>query len=285
MLLIEKKITRCQQLGLLDYKWIVRHYLQRKQHDRNFLLQHPTLIENAFDSIIYLKVNRDKIKQDRSLSAVCQICSDFDHINYLDKKDSKLFYLSRLFNLLFKTGRQLHMCYDCGTVARAVFLHLIDTYRGFGSHLTLRQEEIAQIRDEYYMDRYQGNQGVNILKDRIQSIKQNCLFICAMKISNQLGHVYVLEKIYINQIPRYRIYQSCRDGYLLIDYIAEMDYAHHLSKGINIEQHLSDLDHLILHSEWTDKEIQMFIHWFKFYPISKKYQDNEKLFTSTYIIL
>ena len=74
-----------------------------------------------------------------------------------------------------------------------VFLQLMTEYRG---HHEMTPTELKRIKEEYYMDRYVRNQGVSILRQRIHHINQNCLFLCALQLGDDFGHIYVIEKIY-----------------------------------------------------------------------------------------
>lgn len=189
--------------------------------------------------------------------AVCRMCADMDHVRDIKKYDRRLDYLSHLFNRLIDSNRGLLMCYDCGTVARGVFFELVATYRN--GQLRLRRSELKRIKETYYMNYYHGTTGIRSLRSKIHSIHCNCLFLCAMQLGNDFGHIYVIEKIYINRVPRYRIYQSCFNSFLLLDYIEFMDYANNPKTGIDIDQHLDALQHLIGTSAWSPNDIQLFI--------------------------
>lgn len=271
------ELNKHQKMGLLDYKWKTRFYLTDYTDISN-----RELIDYAISSFVYLIKNKDKIRKDKSLYVVCQICADIDHIVDIDHYDKQLSYLSHLFNQLTHSGRELHMCYDCGTLARGVLFQLINAYRG---QFKITHEEIDRIKDEYYMDKYKKDDGVYVLEKRVHNIQQNCIFMCAIQMGENFGHIYILEKIYINKRPRFRIYQSCFNAYLLIDYIECMDYANDVSFGIDVKQHLMDLHKLYTKSVWGHDEVKLFIDWFKFYPDSGLSERDKKLFTSTYILL
>lgn len=276
------KIREEHSIGLIDYKWKVRNYLYdyKGKIDKN----HKELIKMVVSPFIYVDKNRQKIQGDKSLTAVCQVCVAVKHAVDVDVKDDKLKTLAQLFNTLIKSDRALLMCYDCGTVARSLFLQLIEMYRG---HFMISDSEISLIRSEYYMNKHGGTDGIKILRSRINLIKKNCLFLCAMQLGENFGHIYVIEKNYVNSqsVPRYRIYQSCLNAYLLIDYIESMDYCGDIKKGVDINGHLLALEHLFSTPKWSDEDISLFIKWFKFYPESGPCADEVKLFTSTYVIL
>lgn len=265
-----------KDIGLLEYKWGLRKMILERDEKIN-----GKLLYEALSSFVYLHTNKNALLHDRSLKAVCQMCDDIEHVIDVNYPDDTLSYLAELFNQLVGSDRMLHMCYDCGTVARGVLFKLIEEYRG---SIKLTKSEINRVKDQYYMNKYHDADGVLVLKDNINKIKQNCVFLCAMQLGENFGHIYVIDKIYINHRPRYRIYQSCFDSYLLIDYIEYMDYCSDLSKGININQHLDDLHRLISNLNWTPKDVTTFIKWFNFNPPKGVKKGDIKLFTSTYII-
>lgn len=273
-----KELNEHKRKGILTYKWRLRSDLMYFPNKLS-----KTLVKHAISPIIYLMVNMDNIRKDKSLYAVYQICSNIEHIINIDHYDKQLYKLSRLFNQLINSSRPLHMCYDCGTLARGIFLQLIQVYRG---QLKITNDEIQRFNNEYYMDKYQYDDGVFVLEQNIKNIKRNCLFLCAMSLGGNLGHVYVLEKIYINKNPRFRIYQSCLNSYLLVDYIEFMDYAGKgIMSGIDIKSHINSLHYLFSTNRWGKNEKEIFINWFKFDPNIKKYNTDPKRFTSTYILL
>jgi hypothetical protein len=239
------------------------------------------LISDVISAFVYVSVHKEKIQKDTSLKAVCQLCTDIDHVVDVNQKDQCLTYFANLFNELVNSGRELHMCYDCGTVARGSLFQLVNAYRG---DFTITQNEINRIKSEYFMTKYDDASGVKILIDRAHSIQKNCLFLCAMQLGESFGHIYIIEKIYVNGKPRFRLYQSCLSAYLLIDYLEAMDYCRDISTGIDIDQHLDDVYQLISTPSWNRNMIDKFIHWYKFYPHSGPQPSEKKLFTSTFII-
>jgi len=275
-----KTIKSKKKLGLIDYKWEIRLQLSKK-YPKNIDVKN-ILFADAVSSIIYLTRNRKKILQDKSLLAVCNLCTDVNAISNVEHKDKVLQHYANLFNQLFNSARNVHLCYDCGTVARGVFYELISMYRG---SFNVSDREIKQVRDEYRMNKYNGTDGVVKLKEKVYSINQNSIFLCALQFGENFGHIYVLEKIYINNKPRFRIYQSCFNAFLLIDYIECMDYCRDLSTGVVIDEHIEALNMLLSTPEWNKKHIELFIFWFKFYPEYGLHKDEKKLFTFTSIIL
>jgi len=239
------------------------------------------LINDVISPFIYLSSHRDNIHKDTSLKAVCQLCTDIDHVIDVNHRDKYLTYFANLFNELTNSSRSVYMCYDCGTVARGLLFQLINAYRG---NFRIKPEEITQIKEEYYMTKYNEAEGVCVLMDRVHSITKNCLFMCALQLGENFGHIYILEKIYINSKPRFRLYQSCLNAYLLIDYIEIMDYGRDISTGIDVDAHLLDVYRLLSTPSWNNELIDKFIYWYKFYPHAGPHKDEKKLFTNTFVI-
>ena len=278
-LLTEIKDKR--QKGLLDYKWKVRKYVAKIKDKVKLDRSHDPFVSVVVSPFIYLSTYHANINKDKSLSAVCKLCTESNHMIDVNRADHKLSSLAHMFNDLIRSSRTLLMCYDCGTVARGVFFQLINAYRG---HFKLNNQEIERLRADYYMQRYQGIEGINILNKNVHQIQRNCLFLCALQLGEDFGHIYVIEKIYYKGSPRYRIYQSCLNAFLLVDYIEYMDYASDLSIGIEIDQHVDALKKLISTPVWDDRLLDLFIHWFNFIPPTGPSKKDIKLFTSAYVI-
>lgn len=283
--LIIEKINSDKKNGLLDYKWHVRSFLKSKPLSNKDHTTYKILFKEALSPFVYISRNRSKIHKDKSLASVTQLCTNYGLINDVDYTDSQLIYLAELFNYVFESGRDLFMCYDCGTVARGVFFSLIKTYRG---EFNIRNDEITRIKNEYYMQKYEPLDAVNVLEKNLSNINKNAIFLCALDFNDgfedKFGHIYIIEKIYINNVPRYRIYQSSFQLYMLIDYIEYMDYSNGLEKGVDIMQHVNDLKSLFSVDSWGKKENDLFGKWFCFYPSTRILKQDIKHFATTYLI-
>lgn len=291
----EKCILQCLHNHSLDFKWSLRLFLSQnlkqirkimtekeKESDNFSSLQQglQLLLYYAVSPFHYIRNNRDLIDKDRSLTAICQLCTHSDLIYDVDHTDQKLKCVANLVNQLIESDRTLIMCYDCGTVARGVFWALIREYRG---QFILRPTELTRIRNEYYMSKYSTKIALNILSERIHQTKQNCIFLCALQIGNA-GHIYVIEKYYFAQKPVYRLYQSNHQSYLLIDHLEYMNYAQYPAIGINIDQHLHDLRHLLTTKQWQPHDYQLFAYWYWFYPRDAITTKTITRLASTYIV-
>lgn len=296
-LMLLDKVSTDQKQGLLDHRWLVRLYLSKyknigKTQIYNQLKKKKKISDEKNDILLfsiallpfkYIYENRSKIDKDHSLHAITDLCIDLTMINDPEYEDKQLTYLSQTFNRLISSSRTLYLCYDCGTVARGIFFSLIKAYRG---EFRLTDCEIKRIANEYYMDRYTIEESLKFFHKNLVEITTNCLFMCALDFGNKFGHIYIIEKAYINgknREPRYRIYQSCQSSYLLIDYIEFMDYANHINKGIDIDQHFKDLSQILTTVNLTDRHIESFVKWFCFYPMASILPNDIKKFASTYV--
>lgn len=278
-----------EKVGLLDHKWLVRSYLTKNKSriiatlNSNQNNEMIYLLEVALSPFKYLDSHQFQINRDISLNAIYQLCSNRQMVTDIDYTDEQLKYLSRLFNELIGSDRVLYMCYDCGTVARGVFFTLIKAYRGT---FTIRPDEIRRIKSEYYMNKYSVSEAFDIFYKNLLSINQNCLYLCALQFGDKFGHIYIIEKIFVNgsKVPRYRIYQSSFQSYLLIDYIELMNYASSLYSSVNIMQHFNDMRRIMLTDNWGQNEIDLFIKLYHFKPVTPIVQQDTKRFASTYVI-
>lgn len=272
-----RKIDQKRKNDLLDYKWTIRQYVAKHKH--HLRPEHDELIYQMLSPFMYMTFYHDQIKRDKSLNAICQLCTDIRHVSDTEFPDLRLRSLAQMFNDLIGSDRTLLMCYDCGTVARAVLFQLIKTYRGSPR---LTDDEIHRIKDDYYMTRYQGSLGVRELRQHIKRDQYpRCLYLCAMQLGDDFGHIYVIEKIG----QRYRIYQSCLGAYLLIDYIEHKNYAEDTTRGIDIDSHMDCLEQLFSHNTWDHKLQNLFAKLFHFIPPAGPAHKDQKLFTFTYVDL
>ncbi len=291
--ILTERIIDDKKDGLLDYKWLIRLYLSKnKKTIKDALIdgnghisadKHSLefLLDEAVSPFLYVLSHKNDIAKDKSLRAIVQLCTDIHLVYNVNFRDNQLDYLSHLFNSLVESDRVLLMCYDCGTVARGIFFQLINAYRG---KFLIRDDEIDRIKNEYYMDKYLPDKAISIFRNNVHDIKKNCLYMCALQLGDKFGHIYLIEKIYIDGKPRYRLYQSCHQSYLLIDYIEYMDYASHPNQGIDIDQHIDDMYHLMMTEKWDQHDIKLFTQWFHFYPMGRILPSDIKRFSSTYIV-
>ncbi len=315
--LLVDKIKTDQQQHILDYKWLIRIYLsqnglvnqylkttdpskiddrinqsrsQTEHRSLNQIKHDPftILLEASVSSFKYLAKYQKQIQNDTSLRVMTQMCNQPNLVNDIDFEDQQQSDLAQIFNQMSLSTRSLDLCYDCGTVARGLFFTLIQAHRG---QFSITPEEILRLRRDYRMDRYTPQEAIDVLNHNCHKIQSNCLFLCALQFGNdKFGHIYIIEKTYMkskskskSQQPRYRLFQSCFNSYLLIDEIEYCDYANPQS-SIDIHKHLQDLQILLTTPTWNADIIALFCDWFHFYPTSRILASDIKLFTSAYII-
>jgi hypothetical protein len=295
--------------GTLDHKWLIRMYLSQNQLIGSylkkttpdliddFIVTHRSQDENrSLDQIRnddfmillkeallpfeYLANNRAKIKADRSLNAITQLCTSADLINNIIYEDTRLSHLAQVFNQLVHSNRTLHLCYDCGTVARGVFFSLIKAFRG---SFDISPSEITRISEDYRMDRYSPQKSLEVMAENFALIDQDCLYLCALQFGEKFGHIYVIEKLYKDGQPVYRLFQSCFNSFMLIDDIEYENFANR-TDGLNIVDYTKDMGILMEEKNWDQFTINVFCKWFHFYPSSRILKSDVKRIASTYLI-
>ena len=173
--------------------------------------------------------------------------------------------LATTFNYLSKSKRKLIPdFYDCGTTARAIFLHLIKLHRG---SLTLKENEISRIQEQYKACSTSTNSNNNEynLHLAIQTLKQMNPGVMILSLAfwmnssgdNQSGHVWIIEKVNKN---KFHIYQSALDRYLVCDFYQQF------GNIIDANLLLNNLQPFLQTKKWTPRFSQLFTEIFKFTP-------------------
>lgn len=165
-----------------------------------------------------------------------------------------------LFNAISGSNRQIVPdFYDCGTTARAIFMSLINTYRG---DISLSQEEKAHMRNYVC---------VNQVADAIQRLEEmGCgVMICSLVIYNldsvskhtqsELGHVWIIEKNDATK-TRYRLYQSSLNNYKIIDHMVKYGL------GIDGPRFLKKLKPLLNAKKWSEQKQSLYSKLFHYLP-------------------
>jgi hypothetical protein len=247
--------------------------------------------ERVFNECSQLSFNtiNNKIKfyeNSKSLSALLKMCNcptidcDIQQTQYVK-------ILSPLYNKIFQSSRKNHECYDCGTVARAVFLSLITVHR---KKFYISFEEYKKMIYGYYFDKHPLTELVDF-KNQILNGKPG-ISICGIGIGDKFGHVWNIEKT--NEKTKsgnykYRIYQSALNSYLMYDFLAYMDYPlleSNNSDGWDIIEFFNILESLLLKyntSQWSMKDNYNFTKLFCFYPSSRNTKDDTLSFSATFI--
>lgn len=300
-----------RQQNTLDHKWLIRMYLSKNTLISSYLNQtSPDLVDDliirdqikyksrSFDQVQsddfiillkealspfeYLSDNKSKIETDQSLNAITKLCTNSDLIYDIGYEDSTLSKLAQMFNDLVNSNRSLHLCYDCGTVARGMFFSLIKVYRG---SFDLSKTEIDRITRDYRMDRFTPQKSLQIMKQNFAQIQQSCLYLCALQFGEKFGHIYIIEKRYHgkNPKPTYRLFQSCFNSYMLIDEIEYQDFANG-NGAIDIHEYENDMAILMQVKDWDQMTIETFCKWFHFYPSSRIFKSDVKKISTTYVI-
>lgn len=283
------KLIKSFKYNALDHKWYARNYLTENNWSLNRLLTenpHGINIESldlneskktileiimlkiALASFRYYYLHYDNIVNDRSLKAVTSMCSSSLNTIDVESDDKEVFYLSHVFNKLVNSSRKLLKCYDCGTNARAVFLKLVQVGRG-DKKLKIGYDEMERMQREYVLNKTNPLTPLQACYKKLSTNDgKNRVFIMSISVES-MGHVWVIEKRYFNDLIRYHHYQSALNSHMLIDFIESMDYGADPMKSLNIDYFFQELSGLISHKEaWTEKQFKTFVKLFAFLPIS-----------------
>jgi len=256
-----------------------KDYLETLDADDSYhLLLYLILV--SYYSVKYIEHYLPKV-QDPSLRAVLNVCFSREMIFDLEYSDPELDVLSDIFNnLSFSARKNLH-CYDCGTTARGVFYNLIKANRGT---FWLDGQEIFQIRKDYYKKTKNRFDGLRKLITNLRTVDRNCVFIVGLAFGPELfGHILVAEVVFINGKRIIRFYQSALNSFLLIDYLAKMRYLENEDLGINLKSFERDMTRLLSVPAWGDKENNLFVKWFSFWPQDQILDTRPILFHHAYI--
>lgn len=189
------------------------------------------------------------------------------------KAKKRLLELAENFNEISGSDRPLIPdFYDCGTTARAIFIHLITVNKT----QPFLQYEINQISNDY-----KPNTESNLKKlEKAQNIlhgMHNGIMIMTLRFwyqtidtydergpsknlknSKQFGHVWVIEK----KEGYYYIYQSCLNEYTIHDHVYQNGVILNESGPMFLEQ----LKPLIRTRVWSDYNNELFQRYFCFTP-------------------
>jgi hypothetical protein len=258
------KIKKSIEYNALDHKWIIRDYLWNKGQDIESE-QDKYLYQDVVSSFNYYSRHYDVFQSDRSLKAITELCSDEALTLHTGATDSQVFHLSNVFNEIIESTRQIYKCYDCGTNARAIFLKLIKEYRGI-KFITF--EEQARMKTEYSIkhDQQDIDMTINACYQHMFDVEKNTVYIMSISIQD-FGHVWVIEKQFINGVPRYHHYQTCFRSHLLLDFIESMDYGRDIYQSLDIKRFFRDVHKITSNlEEWKDIDYRLFAKLFAFLP-------------------
>jgi len=209
--------------------------------------------------------------QDPSLRAVLQFCHHPDLLNNLKYSDPELNVLADIFNQIILSGRKNLHCYDCGTSSRGTFFNLVQLHR---PTQLLTAQEVKQLREDYMeigktkIDN--PKEGLDLLLRNLRQVKAPAVCVLGMGFGkDKFGHILTIEKLQIEGTEVIRFYQSALASYLLIDYLHQMRYFEHPTKGIDLDLFEQDMNRLISVKSWGEREIALFVKWFCFYPQSE----------------
>ena len=262
-------VLDCVEQRSLQYIWHCRNLELNDVEEGVFKECIKYICKSSFD---YCDKNKEKIKNNKSLDIVSNICNCDDTAFTTVCKHFNIKELGEYFNTIAGSGRSVKECYDCGTVSRAIFLSLVKGYKGY-----LSQEDKKSIFELYNPQRLMPMDALNEFYKVIKSTQCHAIFMVSIGLDN-FGHIWTIEK----RNGKYFIYQSALASYLVIDYLEYTDAAND-EKGINIDAFYRDLKRLVKSKKWTIKEYELFCKLFHFMPHSKVI--NAKNFLYCYVCL
>jgi len=266
------KVFRALQYDILDYRYEARRYLSNLATDKDLQDELTVKIRDfllplATSGYEYYVKNYDIFQTDPSLKAATSICNTEQIMLDVKTEDKTVTNLAHLFNDLVGSSRNLYLCYDCGTNARAVWLKLIEERRG---KLCLSDDEISRMYNEYHVDKDTA-QTVKEMCNFLQSVEDDTAVICSIGLGES-GHVFVIEvRIFENPDGtirrRYHHYQSCLNSHTVLDFIEYKGYAENMEQSLDIKGFCRDLTTILTRKrDWNEKTRQLFSKLFAYIP-------------------
>ena len=262
-------IAECYRHYSLEYIWECRNIDIDSIKDEVLKECIKYVCNSSFD---YYEKNREKIENNKSLSIITSICNCDDTALTTVCRDSNIKVLGEHFNSIAGSARGVKECYDCGSVSRAIFLSMVEGYKGY-----LTDDDKKNIYELYNPQRLPPMNALDEFYRVIKSTDCHAIFMVSVGFSD-FGHIWTIEK----RDGKYFIYQSALANYLLMDYLEYTDAAND-EKGINIDTFYRDLKRLVKSKKWTSNEDKLFCKLFHFIPTSKV--TNAKNFLYCYVCL
>ena len=252
---------------------------------------------------------------DRSIGAILAICNNKKLGFDVDNEDDVLTKLSRKFNDIFLSGRNIYKCYDCGTVARGIFYALLNEYRG---SISVTKDEIHRMTTEYTLDYKSPTDQINDMRKNLKSDShKNSLTIVSLQLGDHFGHTFVIERTNMNQTggkskiraklmnkmksgkvgtktikggnfigntnldlmrsssEKIRMYQGSFRSYLLSDYIEYMDYLRGKNWTFDVDKFADDMIKIMITPKWVQEDLDNFLHWYNFKPPKNRYTSKD----------
>lgn len=251
----------------LDFKHVVRSFLaDLKTNSTDYkraVEMESVLVPLAVSGFDYYAQNKHVFDNDLSLKTVTSLCSFKDLMLDVNAEDKTVHFLSHLFNQIIHSTRGLYECYDCGTNARAMFLHLIEAHRG---QLYLSPHEQILMQTMYRPNETDPMSEAELCRKKIKSVPKSTVFICSIGMETS-GHVWVIEKIVKHGRSRYHMYQSSLGSHLVLDFIERCGYAENPEQSLNVDQFFTDLKKILAWTDpWNHEMKMIFSKLFAFLP-------------------
>jgi len=251
------------QSGTLGHLWKIRKFLGNSAPED--LRKIPSDLLDMLAKIAghSFEVAReiDPSSLDKSLRVLSSICVNGCR-TLVSCEDPGVTFYSRHFNRMINSGRSLFRCYDCGTVARAMFLGLIAAHR---KDSDMTRSELERMKKWYRPRAFPVRESLRMFRKHLLDTPVGTVFICSVSLSDHAGHVWVMEKFSKeNGSAAVRMFQTCLNNFLLIDQMVDEGYLTNKDQCIDHERFLEDLERLIIPHDWDDEDHRLFCKWFRY---------------------
>ncbi len=280
--------NKCLLYNTIDYYYYIRclfYNLSNSKDDKykdiKYIINDTTLNHIIEQPFLYYKKYKNIIDSDISLKYITSLCSNPKLKTNPNIEDIKLTKYSNLFNKITDSNRKLLRCYDCGTNARGIFFNIIKAHR---QTLKLSKEEKNRIKTLYNDFESPVLSKIHSCFEFLDKIDRPCVIIISLGLIES-GHVFILEKLFVNNKLIVRQYQSALNSHMVLDYLYHIDIINNINVSLNYTQLFNDLKYLFSLKNWTDDDKRIFTKWF-FYIFNHDININDETqekFTFTFV--
>jgi hypothetical protein len=265
------------------------HYRARQQQQQQQQQQssHKSykIAKAPFD---YMDRYRQTLERDPGLSAVLKICTSRELMLDPGHHDAKLKQLASSFNRAIKNKRNLKLCYDCGTNARALFVRLVQQERNVSlDELPFTKQEVKRMSNDYWLNVKNPVSEMNAcMKHVLDKLTGSCVYMMSIGFG-KFGHVWIVDK---RVTPdgggvRYHRYQSAFKSHMLIDFVCQMKYGSNPNQSLDVRALFKEVEYFLrLTKPWQPGDVERFVRLFGFKPDDSSVQSVRPGFCWTYVV-
>lgn len=250
---LEKLATKQRKKGCLDYYHKLRSYIAAHIEEAS---ENKQLVDLAFRSYVRMNETRPIWVKDKTIKALTMLCRD-QNPEKLDAPDPTVQVYSQIFNKFLRSKRRLYMCYDCGTMARTIFLAIMRAHR----RTPITPGEQVSIQSQY-AEYVEYPVSLSSLYRDIKEKKGLTLYLCSIGLGS-MGHIFVLEKTARGAV---RLFQSAHNSYTLVDHLEYEGYFDRPDQSIDVKKLCRDIRYVLDNSSeaWSHGVYKRWLHWFHF---------------------